>query len=356
MKYVVADPQQDQLTCWLFESGRRKALHSDRFEMDTTQGPLEYFFRRLSQQTQIQVQQDTPLPVAMRLRYGGDRFTGPTVVGDSELESLRELIPEAPMHLPGAVKLIESIQGRDRFGPVAVTFDTSFFTELPNREQTYGLSPELVDQLNIRRYGFHGLHHEAACEEMLTATSQISADSPLRIISICLEPKPEVCSVMGKRPLTVTGGPTPLEGIPGERSCGEIDPTIVLELSSQNNWGPEKVNEVLTRESGIKGLTEQSSGIDPILTRECGSDTLACQILFYRIQLACGAGIAALGGVDAIVFSGRYASSSNPLQDHLRRNLLPALRNRDDIAFRNVDIPVQRIVADTTFPIFQNQD
>lgn len=356
MKYVVADPQQDQLTCWLFESGQREALYSDRLEMDTTQGPLEQFVRRLSQHTEVQVQQGTPLPVAMRLRYGGDKFTAPTVVGDSELGSLREMIPEAPMHLPGAVELIESIQGKDRFGPVALTFDTSFFTELPHREQSYGLSPELVDQLNIRRYGFHGLHHEVACQEIQTATSPTSGDSPLRIISICLEPKPEVCSVMGKRPLTVTGGPTPLEGIPGERSCGEIDPTIVLELSGKNNWGPEKVNEVLTRESGIRGLTEQSSGVDSILTRESSGDCLARQILFYRIQLACGAGITALGGLDAIVFSGRYASSSNPLQDHLRRNLLPALRNRGDIAFRNVDIPVQRIVADVTFPIFQNQD
>ena len=151
-----------------------------------------------------------------------------------------------------------------------------------------------------------------------------------RMISICLEPIPELTAVKGRRVLMTTGGATPLEGIPGHTSCGTIDPSIVLTLSEKMGWGPEKINTVLTQESGLLGLTEKATTLEAVLTSDATDCQLAAQICRHSLLNACGAGIAAMGGLDAMVFSGRYAALGNRLGPYLTENIRLALVSQND--------------------------
>ena len=134
-----------------------------------------------------------------------------------------------------------------------------------------------------------------------------------RILSICLEPRPELAAVCGLQPVMVTSGATPLEGLPGQTSCGELDPSIVIALATEHGWGAEQINTVLTQESGFKGLT----GADATLETCTRPTTPPCAWPARSSSTAscwpCGAGMAAMGGLDAIVFSGRFVSLGQPV-------------------------------------------
>jgi len=111
------------------------------------------------------------------------------------------------------------------------------------------------------------------------------------------------------------------KAIPGETMCGQIDPSIVLTLSETVQWGPERINVVLTKESGLLGLTGENITLEDVFTQDNPDFLLARQICQYRLLNACGAAVATMGGVDAIVFSGRFVKLANILGPYLTEKL-----------------------------------
>ena len=105
-----------------------------------------------------------------------------------------------------------------------------------------------------------------------------------------------------------SSGVTPLEGIPGETTCGAIDPGVILAMAEDLGWGPELINRVMTRESGLTGYAGRPVTFADLFEAHDMESVQLQEMVKYRLLLACGAGIAAMGGLDAIVFSGRYAS------------------------------------------------
>ena len=198
-------------------------------------------------------------------------------------------------------------------GAEVLVFETAFFTGLPSREYLYALDADLPRVQGLRRYGFHGILHEAACRETVRRHHAERLRGMPRILSICLEPRPELAAVCGLQPVMVTSGATPLEGLPGQTSCGELDPSIVIALATEHGWGAEQINTALTQESGFKGLTGADATLEQLYKADSASSRLAREIFQYRLLLACGAGMAAMGGLDAIVFSGRFVSLGQPL-------------------------------------------
>ena len=94
----------------------------------------------------------------------------------------------------------------------------------------------------------------------------VSWARPIRaILSVCLEPRPELAACVGRRPVMVTGGNTPVEGLPGERSCGDLDPSVVLKLAHDTHWGPEEASRILTQESGLRGLAGRVVSLADVL-------------------------------------------------------------------------------------------
>ena len=248
---------------------------------------------------------DMPEALAVRVNYGGTEFREPVIADAQVITRLTSLIPQAPLHLPVVLSLLESCQRIFPELPAVLCFETAFFSRLPRRECTYGIDKELSESLGLRRYGYHGLYHEAACA--YAARKQDDPPRARRTLSICLEPHPEIAAVLGTRPIMSTSGATPLEGLPGHTSCGELDPSIVLMLARKLKWGPEQINTALTQQSGLLGLAGHPVMLDDVFAENATDLELARSALESRILSACGGGMAAMGGVDDIVFSGRFA-------------------------------------------------
>jgi len=264
---------------------------------------------------------DLPLPDAIGIRalFGGEPFPAPTFVSQQVLQQLGALAHQAPLHVPRLVELIQAAQRVFVATPIVLAFETSFFVDLPQRERWYGLDPQWMQSQALRRFGYHGIFHDAAVRHV---ASQLRVTLP-RVLSVCLEPRPELAACQGRRPVMVTGGNTPIEGLPGETTCGDVDPSVVLKLAHDTRWGPEETSRVLSCESGLLGLTGRATTISEVLADADNPAPLARDLLRNCLLRACGAGIAALGGLDAIVYSGRHAASGPTLHtwldDHLAR-------------------------------------
>lgn len=268
------------------------------------------------QQAKQNCQVDT---IILTVLFGGDIFTGPTVVNNKVMQKLESLIPQAPLHLPGTLELISCCNEVFTKVPIVLVFETSFFCGTPERECEYAIPSDITSKMNIKRYGYNGIYHEAACLMVSRQLRQELKTSSARIISICLEAQPEIAAIKGRRALMVT------RAIPGETMCGQIDPNIVLSLSETVGWGPEKINTVLTKKSGLLGLTGENITLEDVFKQDNSDFLLARQICQYRLLNTCGTAIAAMGGVDAIVFSGRFVKLADILEPYLMEKLALAL-------------------------------
>ncbi|MCE5271859.1 hypothetical protein LLH00_11330 [bacterium] len=258
--------------------------------------------------------------VSLIVKYGGSMFKSAEEVCPDSLARLESLASQAPLHAPSAARLARAAAEVFQRIPVVLVFETAFFTALPAREYSYALDTGMAKSMELRRFGYHGLFHEAACLDARHHRLASGVAAPGRYLSLCLEPRPELAAVLDHVPLMVTGGATPLEGLPGRTSCGEIDPSIVISLASGLGWGPEQINETLTRRSGILGLTGKSVDLGEII-RGGEQHRQARELVRYRILLACGMGIAALGGLDTIVISGRFSAAGETLGLWLRDSI-----------------------------------
>ena len=316
MRVLVLDPRRQALDSAFFMSGQggpaQVTHHSGQGDAKTELKALMPLLHETLAEAR-KVCSDPPDAIGIRVAFGGAEFTGPALVDGHVTRALKALGPQAPLHVPAIVTLLQVCHAILPDTPVVLVFETAFFTRLPAREYLYGLNRETSRSLSLRRRGFHGIYHDAACEHVRYEGRRNGLCPPDRILSICLEPHPEIAAVAAGRPLLTTGGSTPLEGIPGHTTCGDLDPSIVLTLAQRKQWGPEQINSVLTRDSGLIGLTGQAVTLAEVLGSTADHMQLARQIVEYRILMACGAGIAAMGGLDRIVFSGRFAAAGEVL-------------------------------------------
>jgi acetate kinase len=290
---------------------------------------------------------DEPEVIAIRSAFGGVEFPGPVVVTPEVMSRLNRLIPMAPLHIPVVRLLIRGAEERFPGVPVVLVFETSFFRDLPPREYLYAINREVADELGLRRYGFHGLYHQAACGSVSAGRSRNGSGQAGRIISICLEPKPEAAAIIGRRPVTVTSGVTPLEGIPGARTCGELDPSIVLYLQRKLGWGPERINRILTEQSGLLGLAGEPVTLKELYESDDAELKPVRERISYHLLQACGAGMAAMGGLDTIVFSGRYNQIGSIVGPWLSSRLdFSDGPIKKAIELKNFNEPLERIVSD----------
>lgn len=282
--------------------------------------------------------------VAIRSPLGVPRTESVMRITDAVAAQIDSLIPSAPLHLPRVLAAIAEAAATWPNVPLFLVSDTAFFADLPAREHTYGLDPALAARFGERRTGYHGLLHEAACRFVRRA---LRGSGPDKIISICLEPKPEAAAVLNGRPVMVTGGATPLEGLPGETACGEIDPSLVLTLAEKLDCGPERINDILARESGLCGLVGRKAKLGDVLSRNEPAHRQAREVFRYRLLLACGAAVAAMSGLDALVFSGRYVEAARKTAPWLISRLQRAAGcGQRKPAWRLFTEPVEKIAAE----------
>ena len=287
---------------------------------------------------------DRPIDLlAIRAVYGGRDFTCPVVLDEESHARLVHLGAQSPLSVSSTTSLIADARAAFPKTPIALAFETSFFVDLPHRETTYALPA--TTGLPIRRWGYHGLYHDAATQEL---TRKLAChERPARMLSICLDSRPEMAAVLGQIPLTVTSGSTPMEGLPGESNCGEIDPAIALALAADPTLGPERANLLLTRESGFLGMLGRPATLAEVLTEKRSRFAKVREHLLYHMGLAAGGGLAALEGLDGVVFSGRYAEHGDKVAAYLLPRLEQMLdRPAGSLPWHICRMPLTSIVAE----------
>jgi len=219
--------------------------------------------------------------VGHRIVHGGGRFRAPVVVDDAVAESLAELAPLAPLHTAPALAALGEARAALPEVPHVAVFDTAFHATIPDEAATYAVPRRWREEWGVRRYGFHGLAVAWAAEQV-----------PVPRLVVChLGGGCSVTAVRDGRSADTTMGFSPLEGVPMATRSGSVDPGALLYLLRARGVSPDELDRVLETESGLAAL----GGLD---------DPLGFAVYTYRVAQAVAAMAVALGGVDAIAFSG----------------------------------------------------
>ena len=324
MNILVLIPARQNVACSIFDSDNGlKRIFAGSFkldELDSHSSGISRIFARIKSSNRHCSDTDSSLLIAIRTVFGGSMFSEPVIIDENKVEQLKKLISGAPLHIPGLIHLIENCNKIFPKTPKLLFSETAFFTNLPEREHLYALDEKLIGGSRLRRFGMHGLFHEEACGSITGNTENTALR--LKIISICLNDNPEIAAAIGLRPVMTTGSSSYLEDLPGRTTCGAIDPAIILALSEKYSWGPDKINSVLTKDSGIFGLTGENISLQDLFHTDKEGYLLAQNLIKYHILQACGAAAAAMGGVDAIIFSGIYNDIGKILGPWIKSHLL----------------------------------
>lgn len=248
--------------------------------------------------------------VGHRVVHGGERFSQPTVI-DAEIEAAIEgLALLAPLHNPVGLAGIRTARRLLPDSLQVAVFDTAFHLTLPTHARAYALPKELVKELGIRRYGFHGISHEYVAQR---AAEHLRTDlHKLRLISCHLGNGCSVTAIEFGRSVETSMGMTPLEGLVMGTRCGDIDPGVILHLLRKCQLSVDDLDHLLNRSSGLLGMTGDNDmqAIEESAAQECESARLAIQIFTHRLRKYLGGYAAVMGGVDVIVFTGGIGENS----------------------------------------------
>jgi acetate kinase len=239
--------------------------------------------------------------VGHRVVHGGSRFTGATRIDDDVLEALAKLRELAPLHNTPAIAAIEEGQRALPDTPHVAVFDTAFHATMPDVATTY-LLPERFRDLGIRRYGFHGLSVAWAAECIAVP----------RLVVCHLGGGCSVTAVADGRSVDTTMGFTPLEGVPMATRAGTVDPGALLYLL-RHGVSVEELDTALERESGLLALGG-TADMAELLRSTAATAALAVEIFSYKVAQAAAAMAAALGGIDALVFTGGIGEHAGPVR------------------------------------------
>jgi acetate kinase len=234
--------------------------------------------------------------VGYRVVHGGSDLREPTVVDDATLAKIEALTPLAPLHQPRAVAAIRAVGAATPGVPAIACFDTAFHATLPPAAATYALPEEWRRRWDLRRFGFHGLSHQYAARQAAELLGR-PLDG-LRMVTCHLGAGASLCAVAGGRSVDTTMGFTPLEGLVMNTRSGSVDPGLVLWLQTEAGMTPAEVADGLERRSGLAGLSGTSGDL-----REIGPGP-AVDVYVHRLRREIAGMVAALGGLDAIVFTG----------------------------------------------------
>ncbi|HVW71423.1 MAG TPA: hypothetical protein VHB68_20750 [Steroidobacteraceae bacterium] len=261
---------------------------------------LEGFLRKLGA---------PPAAVVHRVVHGGSRFHGPVRLDDALIAELDELSELAPLHNPQAVQWINvaRVACPPTVAQVAV-FDTAYFSRLPRVAAEYALPPQLGTDQGVRRYGFHGLAHEA----MWRRWSELYPDLPGggRLITVQLGGGCSVTALDAGRPLDNSMGFSPLEGLVMATRSGDVDPSILPYLEKRLSRTSAQLIDLLNHQAGLAGVAGKSGNPAQLLADPDPRSQFAVELYCYRLRKYLGAYCAVLGGCDGIVFGGGVGEHS----------------------------------------------
>ena len=241
--------------------------------------------------------------IGHRVVHGGDKFSQTTIITDDVKATIKELSPLAPLHNPANLTGIEVATEVFPEATQVAVFDTAFHQTMPAEAYRYAIPQELYDEHRVRSYGFHGTSHLYVSRKAIAYLGKPAAET--KIITLHLGNGASVAAVKGGQSVDSSMGFSPLPGLMMGTRCGDIDPAIVFFLGRNLGMSNDEIDALLNKKSGLIGICGDNDLRDIQLRRENGDPaaTLALEMYGYRVKKYIGAYIAALNGVDALVFT-----------------------------------------------------
>jgi acetate kinase len=259
---------------------------------------------------------ESPELVGHRIVHGGETYSAPVRIDAELVDGLRGLLPLAPLHIPAAIAGIDAMSKRLPHIPQVACFDTHFHGSLPAVARRFAIPARLHDD-GIRRFGFHGLSYESVM-------SALGPEAPARIVIAHLGSGASLAAVKDGVSIDTTMGFTPDGGIPMGTRSGDLDPGILLYLLREKRYSSAALEQLLEQESGLRGIAG-ASDMEHLLSvapREERAE-LAIQVFAYGIKKAIGGYVAALGGLDLLVFTGGIGEHAARVRSLACDGLLP---------------------------------
>ena len=249
--------------------------------------------------------------IGHRVVHGGEKYSKSVIVDEEVIKNIEECIKLAPLHNPANLIGIKACRELMKDTPMVVVFDTAFHQTISDKAFMYGLPYELYEKYSIRKYGFHGTSHFYVANECARAMGKSIED--LKIITCHLGNGASVSAVNAGKSVDTSMGFTPLQGLMMGTRCGDIDPAVVTFLIDELNMSGKEDNELMNKKSGFLGVSGKSSDsrdIEDLAHQGDKRAKLTLDMYCYRIKSYIGSYIAAMNGVDAIVFTAGIGENS----------------------------------------------
>jgi acetate kinase len=247
--------------------------------------------------------------VGHRVVHGGPNFSNPTIIDDDVLDEIKDLIPLAPLHNPGAVSGIEAARAEFDVPHVAI-FDTAFFSTLPTAAATYAIPRDLAEKYRIRRYGFHGTSHQFVSRAAAELVGRDRAE--LNQIVLHLGNGCSASAVRGGAAIETSMGLTPLQGLVMGTRSGDVDPGLHTFLHNELGMAIGDIDTLLNKQSGLKGLAGVNDFRELEKRRGAGDESaqLAFEVYVHRLKHYLGAYLALLSHLDVLSFTAGVGENS----------------------------------------------
>jgi acetate kinase len=254
--------------------------------------------------------------VGHRVVHGGMVYSQPLRIDRAALDDLTQFVPLAPLHQPHNLTPIRLLLERRPDLPQVACFDTGFHRAQPELAQMFALPRDLHDA-GVRRYGFHGLSYEYIAS-VLPQFDPKAAQG--RTVVLHLGNGASMCALSAGRSVATTMGFTAVDGLPMGTRCGALDPGVILYLLDQPGMDARAIEKMIYNQSGLLGVSGVSSDMRTLLASDAPGAALAVDLYVYRIGRELGSLAAALGGLDALVFTGGIGENSAEIRQRVCRD------------------------------------
>ena len=249
--------------------------------------------------------------VGHRVVHGGEKFAQSVLITDEVMAAIEECNPLAPLHNPANIIGIRACQALMPGTPMVAVFDTAFHQTMPPVAYTYALPYEFYEQDKVRRYGFHGTSHKYVSQRAAAMLGKPAEE--LKLISCHLGNGSSVTAIDGGKSVDTSMGFTPLAGLPMGTRCGDIDAGILEYLMNKHGYDIKEMLNILNKKSGVLGISGVSSDFRDLEAASKEGNTraqLAIDAFEYGVKKLIGCYAAAMGGVDAIIFTAGVGENS----------------------------------------------
>jgi acetate kinase len=255
--------------------------------------------------------------IGHRIVHGGTEFWGPVIVDDGIEARLNALRPLAPLHQPYGLDALRLMREKAPKVPQVACFDTAFHRTQPEIAQRFPLPARFFER-GYRRYGFHGLNYEHVVHSL---PGQTGAPLPRRLLIAHLGNGASLCAVMDGKSVATTMGYSTLDGLVMGTRPGALDPGLILAIMKDDRLTPEEMEEILYRESGLLGLSGLTSDMRSLLESPTSAAQEAIEAYCYWAARQAASLITAMGGIDAMVFTGGIGENAEPVRRRIVHHL-----------------------------------